>query len=361
MAGVDSAISWLCCQARVLIDILILSEMERKISSNCEISKAEEWLLSILNKIGKTRIPDLEVEDFYEDFVKSNGGCNKEKLKPWEELVGIRLSLRILDNIMVEQFQRQEEQHLLIDNLSNEKLTLENEVGTLREQLSHLEQSSSESRQKSDAILKENWKLKDKLANLVKSYDLLLNELKLDQKVKMSSSRSRNPGQSISNSTQAHIEDKSFVPETLQILNLHKSANKRTLPVPSDPSDKIEICLPSEKLSCTTNYVTECPKSPLISRGIFPSKNKKSKVVKEVSNETAVVESCSEFEDSQDYPSKVWTDRKAKKEDCEEVDKLDDDTPDIEDLIKEAEQKGWPEFAKKSLQQEFKRQKDLIK
>ena len=165
MAGVDSAISWLCCQARVLIDILILSEMERKISSNCEISKAEEWLLSILNKIGKTRIPDLEVEDFYEDFVKSNGGCNKEKLKPWEELVGIRLSLRILDNIMVEQFQRQEEQHLLIDNLSNEKLTLENEVGTLREQLSHLEQSSSESRQKSDAILKENWKLKDKFAN----------------------------------------------------------------------------------------------------------------------------------------------------------------------------------------------------
>ena len=354
------------------------------LSSNYENSKvanAEERLLNILNLIGKTRIPDLEVGDFYEDFVKSNGGCNKEKLKPWEELVGIRLSLRILDNIMVEQFQRQEEQHLLIDNLSNEKLTLENEVETLREQLSHLEQSSSESRQKSDAILKENWKLKDKLANLVKSYDLLLNELKLDQKVKMLLpveteynelekftfkskklfSRSRNPGQSISNSTQAHVEDKSFVPETLQILNLHKSANKRTLPVPSDPSDKIEICLPSEKLSCTTNYVTECPKSPLISRGIFPSKNKKSKVVKEVSNETAVVESCSEFEDSQDYPSKVWTDRKAKKKDCEEVDKLDDDTPDIEDLIKEAEQKGWPEFAKKSLQQEFKRQKDLIK
>ena len=291
------------------------------LSSNYENSKvanAEERLLNILNLIGKTRIPDLEVGDFYEDFVKSDGDCH-EKLKPWEEQVGIRLSLRILDNIMVEQFQRQEEQHHLIDNLSKEKLTLENEVETLREQLSHLEQCSIESSQKSEALSKENLKLKDKLAILVKSYDQLVNELKLDQKVKMLLpveteynelekftfkskklfSRSRNPGQSISNSTQAHVEDKSFVPETLQILNLDKCANKRTLPVPKsndlefdmeisvpdtpeksqlNPSDNIEVCLTPEKLSISTNYVNECPKSPLISRGIFPSKNKKLKV-----------------------------------------------------------------------------------
>ena len=51
------------------------------LSSNYENSKvanAEERLLNILNLIGKTRIPDLEVGDFYEDFVKSDGDCHEK-------------------------------------------------------------------------------------------------------------------------------------------------------------------------------------------------------------------------------------------------------------------------------------------
>ena len=102
--------------------------------------------------------------------------------------------------------------------------------------------------------------------------------------------------------------------------------------------------------------------------------------------------SCSKLGDSQDDISKVEMVRKVKKRDGEEVNHLSeskcsklndsfslleespkkvecfdiessddnlDDTPDIEDLIKEAEHKGWPEFAKKSLK-EYKRRKDEV-
>ena len=49
---------------------------------------------------GKTRIPELEVGDFYDDLEKNVGeGVFDDKLEAWEEQVGIRLGLRIIDQV----------------------------------------------------------------------------------------------------------------------------------------------------------------------------------------------------------------------------------------------------------------------
>ena len=67
-----------------------------------KIAQAEERLCDILNGLGKHRIPELEVGDFYEELIdepKSQG-----KLRTFEEQIGVRLGLRILDQVMLDQF-----------------------------------------------------------------------------------------------------------------------------------------------------------------------------------------------------------------------------------------------------------------
>ena len=154
-----------------------------------EVARAEERLQNILNVIGKTRIPELEVGDFYEDLEKTSG-VGDGKLEPWEEQVGVRLGLRILDNIMLEQFNRQEELQLLIDDITREKVNLEKEIKVLKEELSQSKQmKNNNADSKSDSnevktLKKENIKLKEKLSDLVKKYGQLVNELKIDQNAK---------------------------------------------------------------------------------------------------------------------------------------------------------------------------------
>ena len=79
------------------------------------VAKAEERLCDILtclglnviilvyNKVncllkGKNRIPELEVGEFYEDLVKEPK--SQGRLEAFEEQIGIRLGLRILDQVM---------------------------------------------------------------------------------------------------------------------------------------------------------------------------------------------------------------------------------------------------------------------
>jgi len=64
---------------------------------NPDIAKAEERLTEILTGLGKNRIPELEVGDFYEDLI--NEPCSGGKLETFEEQIGIRLGLRILDQV----------------------------------------------------------------------------------------------------------------------------------------------------------------------------------------------------------------------------------------------------------------------
>ena len=67
-----------------------------------KIAQAEERLCDVLNGLGKHRILELEVSDFYEELIdepKSQG-----KLRTFEEQIGVRLGLRILDQVMLEQF-----------------------------------------------------------------------------------------------------------------------------------------------------------------------------------------------------------------------------------------------------------------
>jgi hypothetical protein len=61
---------------------------------NPVVAKAEERLVEILNSLEK-RIPELQVGDFYEDLAKEPN--EHESLKVFEEQIGIRLMLRIID------------------------------------------------------------------------------------------------------------------------------------------------------------------------------------------------------------------------------------------------------------------------
>ena len=316
-----------------------------------EVARAEERLQNILTVIGRTRIPELEVGDFYEDLEKTSGGGD-DKLEQWEEQVGVRLGLRILDNIMLEQFNRQEELQLLIDDITREKVNLEKEIKVLKADLLQAKQMNSKSIDvKSDSneikiLKKENLKWKEKFSNLVQQYDQLANELKIDQnskkidsqhldveenackeanrkrkspssvveiekkldkamidstpKSKRLFSRSRNPQSSNSHSTQAHLDDKSFVPDTLQIVNNQDTSNKRTLPVPRSsnnkdvdmeisipdtpersqlhPSNNIEVCVTPEKIMAGSIKIRNGPVSPLIARGTYLPNNKKMRI-----------------------------------------------------------------------------------
>jgi len=109
-----------------------------------EVARAEKKLLGILNILGKTRIPELEVGDFYDDLEKNvDEGVFDDKLEAWEEQVGIRLGLRIIDQVMLEQFSKLEDLTITLNDISQEKIRLENENKRLNSELENLKQTSS--------------------------------------------------------------------------------------------------------------------------------------------------------------------------------------------------------------------------
>jgi len=254
------------------------------------VAKAEERLGEILTCLGKNRIPELEVGEFYEDLVKEPR--SQGRLEAFEEQIGIRLGLRILDQVMLEQFNKVEE---LVDvenglkeqvkKITEEKLESDLENRAMKTEIVNLKNRIKEAKSESQTLqndhksqaseyasLKiENQNLKSKLANLVKQYEQILCELRgptaIDEsepkpeldaavpvpkrtnskkrksptpddlsKTPVKSCKSRvfsrklSPNEALlhSISTQAQMDDISFVPETLGI----GESPKVPLPVP---------------------------------------------------------------------------------------------------------------------------------
>jgi len=314
------------------------------------VAKAEERLCDILTCLGKNRIPELEVGEFYEDLVKEPK--SQGRLEAFEEQIGIRLGLRILDQVMLEQFNKVEdmvdvenELKEQIKKLTEEKLEADLETRTMKAEIIDLKirikeakngsqtlQNDQKKYESESASLKiENQNLKSKLATLVQQYDLILCELrgpsdeidesepkpdldampvsKRTKSMKRKSpspedlsetpvksvksrvfSRKLSPNEALlhSISTQAQMDDISFVPETLGI----GESPRVPLPVPSrktasvpDTPEKLKVdskfaskyseqsVTPEKKQSSVSEVKIDpkkekLPSSPVISRNL---------------------------------------------------------------------------------------------
>ena len=260
-----------------------------------DVARAEERLLGILAAVGRTRIPELAVGDFYPDLGREEG---EGRPAPWEEQLGVRLVLRILDQIVCEQFSKQEELAtkvermaewkkkvlVQVDKLKTEKKILEDEVATLRRQKEDRSSSQEEIDQlklgkisaetEADKLRIDNKNLKNKLHKIVGQYQQMAAEVmgsstdagtvqpeaptnvsnsglketsgsdsgNLTRKRKSPSSspepRSRPLSQVFPRSrrgspqsTQAHAGDASFVPDTLRVAAAASPASRSTLPL----------------------------------------------------------------------------------------------------------------------------------
>jgi len=254
---------------------------------NPDVAKAEERLGEILTCLGKNRIPELEVGDFYEDLI--NEPKTQGTLAAFEEQIGIRLGLRILDQVMLEQFTKvddmvaaENELREKIKQINEDKHRCDLENRALKTEILSLKKSIKEAKNGSQALKNEqktqesefaslkleNKNLKSKLADLVKQYEQIICELRgapLTNEIEPISeqtapkrtnskkrkspvpedlsktpvkcgksrvlSRKLSPNEALlhSNSTQAHMDDISFVPETLGVVE----SPKPPLPLPS--------------------------------------------------------------------------------------------------------------------------------
>jgi len=292
------------------------------------VAKAEERLSEILTCLGKNRIPELEVGDFYEDLV--NEPKSQGRLEAFEEQIGIRLGLRILDQVMLEQFTKIEDLGVVENDLkeqllkiSNEKSQIEQENSSMKSELITLKKQllavandsqSLKSDQKSfisevSTLKSENQKLKSKLANLVKQYNQVISELGMDKPVIKSDplvpipsnelpipktstrkrksptpeiemtntpvkssnsrvfSRKLSPNEALihSNSTQAHIDDLSFVPDTLAVYDSPGS----TKPLPG-----LKVSVPDTPEKSKTSSSSSLASSKYFQQSVTPEKVK---------------------------------------------------------------------------------------
>ena len=67
--------------------------------NNPIVAKVEERLVEILKGLSK-RIPELEVGDFFEDLADETN--EKESMKVFEEQIGMRLMLRIIELVCIQ-------------------------------------------------------------------------------------------------------------------------------------------------------------------------------------------------------------------------------------------------------------------
>jgi len=300
---------------------------------NPDIAKAEERLTEILTGLGKNRIPELEVGDFYEDLINEpwSGG----KLETFEEQIGIRLGLRILDQVMLEQFNKVDELETnlrelqtQLDRISQEKNSVSEENLFFRKELASLKKQQGKIQvpeQKgqaveTDSLRNENKKLKAKLANLAKQYDQLAFELRFDKGEPNGDNIYHNPSNQLpvpnakspkkrkspvpdydaelsdtpvktskrllirklsanealflSKSTEAHVDDLSYVPETMAMTeNAAAVKQVKYISIPETPeklkNSKSSLSLTPEKVQCKENKTAsriKQPTSPVISR-----------------------------------------------------------------------------------------------
>jgi len=140
-----------------------------------EVAKAEKRLLDIFNILGRSRIPGLDCGEFCDDLERSPG--SGQSLETWEEQIGVRLGLRILDQVIFDHFSKQEELGQTLIELKSEKQTVEKENKQLRAEVAALKQASEA---KTEALQKENRRLKGKLVQLMKQCETLTSEITKD-------------------------------------------------------------------------------------------------------------------------------------------------------------------------------------
>jgi len=254
-----------------------------------EVAKAEERLGEILTCLGRNRIPELEVGDFYEDLVKEPK--SQGKLEAFEEQIGIRLGLRILDQVMLEQFTRIEDLVAIETDLKEQvqlvteakvkadkqNKSMRAEIGVLKKRIQERKSDSQElaNEHKTQeleltSLKTENQNLKSKLGTLVKQYEQLASELRGTSEPlphshdlpvpKRTNSRKRkspspedlaqtpvksvksrvlsrklSPNEALihSNSTQAQLDDISFVPQTETLMVGESQVISKPTPLPS--------------------------------------------------------------------------------------------------------------------------------
>ena len=151
-----------------------------------EVARAEARLLDILSLLGRARIPDLEVGEFYEDLEKSPG--TGAGLEGWEEQVGVRLGLRILDQVIFDHFAKQEELSQTVAEMKSTKQKLEKENSKLKAEIEALKHSSETKLKEKDTetsaeiskLQESNKEMKNKLVKLMKQFDVLSSEITRD-------------------------------------------------------------------------------------------------------------------------------------------------------------------------------------
>ena len=151
-----------------------------------EVARAEARLLDILSLLGRDRIPDLEVGEFYEVLEKSPGmGAG---LEGWEEQVGVRLGLRILDQVIFDHFAKQEELSQTVAEMKTTKHKLEKENSKLKAEIEALKHSSETKLKEKDTetsaeiskLQESNKEMKNRLLKLMKQFDVLSSEITRD-------------------------------------------------------------------------------------------------------------------------------------------------------------------------------------
>ena len=148
-----------------------------------EVARAEARLLDILSLLGRARIPDLEVGEFYEDLEKSPG--TGAGLEGWEEQVGVRLGLRILDQVIFDHFAKQEELSQTVVEMNTTKHQLEKENSKLKAEIEALKHSSETKLKEKDTetsaeiskLQESNKEMKKHLGKLKKQFKVLSSEI----------------------------------------------------------------------------------------------------------------------------------------------------------------------------------------
>ena len=282
-----------------------------------QIAEAEARLLDILTRLGQQRIPELEVGDFLEDLQsKPEAEPREGKLGLFEEETGVRLLLRILEQVVSRVFNKLTNVTESLEKTSLEKLRLEEENKCLEKEVKSLKASklrvSTAAKSEVEKLKEENAKLKSLLASHSKSPEATEVSLKkrkkspLFDKEKVASSpnmqrsgsvlfpRNVSPHKvALLHSTAAHLDDTSFVPETLEVFSspgCKKSTTfrgNRSVPDTPEkegpsPSANIEVFVSPVKVAgiCRTRNT---PPSPVITS---TKKRKPIRIVESKENRT---------------------------------------------------------------------------
>ena len=131
-------------------------------------------LLNIVNLLFKRQIQDLEVGDFYEDLEMCP--ATGAELEWYEEQVGVRVGIRMLDKVIGNHFAKESELRQTVDELKRTKHELEEENSRLKVGIQVMKRSSTAKLQEKDTEIS---KLKESNKEIKKRLGELMNQVKV--------------------------------------------------------------------------------------------------------------------------------------------------------------------------------------